>query len=102
MKVPSITFSFFAFMALSTAPGNAQCIGSESVCNQAVPRLLKVNGVLKDAAGQPRTGVVGMTFSIYRESSGGSPLWQEVQNVQLDQDGRYDVLLGASKTEGVP
>ncbi len=102
MKVPAITFSFFAFMALSTAPGNAQCIGSESVCNQAVPRLLKVNGVLKDAAGQPRTGVVGMTFSIYRESSGGSPLWQEVQNVQLDQDGRYDVLLGASKTEGVP
>jgi hypothetical protein len=63
---------------------------------------MKVNGALKDAAGQPRTGVVGVTFSIYRESSGGAPLWQEIQNVQLDQEGHYEVLLGAAKIEGVP
>ena len=64
--------------------------------------MVKFSGVLKDAAGKPHTGIVGITFAIYAESSGGAPLWQETQNVQLDQQGRYAVFLGGSTPQGIP
>jgi hypothetical protein len=49
-----------------------------------------------------RTGVVGVTFAIYKEQEGGAALWLETQNVGLDEQGRYTVLLGATKSEGLP
>ncbi|MBI3896261.1 MAG: hypothetical protein HY313_10075, partial [Acidobacteria bacterium] len=64
--------------------------------------LMQVNGVLKDQAGQPLTGIQGVTFTLYREQSGGAPLWLETQNVQLDEQGRYGVLLGAVTSDGLP
>ena len=67
-----------------------------------VPRLLNFNGVLKDAEGVPRIGVAGIRFAIYSEEVGGVPLWQEIQNLQLDSQGLYSVHLGATKAEGVP
>ncbi len=67
-----------------------------------VPRLVKFSGVVKDAAGAPRTGSVGLTFSIYAEQEGGATLWMETQNVELDVEGRYSVLLGSTQSEGVP
>lgn len=67
-----------------------------------VPRLVSFNGVLKDAAGKPRIGIAGVRLAIYNEENGGAPLWQETQNVQLDSQGRYFVLLGASANGGVP
>lgn len=91
---------FWMFLLLPLALCHAQCIDGQSVCDQ-VPRFVKFNGTLKDAAGQPRTGLVGITFSIYHEAVGGVPLWQETQNVQLDQQGRYQVVLG-SESGGIP
>src|SRR5271169_3419910 len=67
-----------------------------------VPRLMSFNGVLEDAAGKPRIGIAGVRLAIYSEENGGAPLWQEIQNVQLDSQGRYFVLLGAAATGGVP
>ncbi len=67
-----------------------------------VPRLVKFSGVVKDAAGAPRTGTVGLTFSIYQEQEGGATLWMETQNVELDGEGRYSVLLGSTQSEGMP
>ncbi len=64
--------------------------------------VIKFNGVLKDTSGQPRTGMVGITFALYREQEGGAPLWLETQNVQADRQGRYTVLLGALQAEGLP
>src|SRR5262249_7345513 len=57
---------------------------------------------LRDRNGQPFTGVVGVTFSLYRDQQGGAPLWTENQNVQLDTQGRYTALLGATQGEGLP
>lgn len=65
-------------------------------------RLIKFSAVVKDALGQPRTGVVGVTFALYAEQEGGAPLWLETQNVELDELGRYTVLLGATRREGLP
>src|SRR5579864_7937433 len=67
-----------------------------------VPSLVKFAGVLKDDAGHPRTGIVGITFAFYKDQQGGTPLFLETQNVQADANGRYTVMLGATKSDGLP
>jgi hypothetical protein len=62
---------------------------------------VKFSGQLKDASGTPLTNVVGITFAIYSEQSGGLPLWQETQNVQFS-NGRYTVFLGSNTSTGIP
>ena len=47
----------------------------------AVPRLVKFSGTLHDGVGKPLTGITGITFALYADESGGSPLWLETQNV---------------------
>jgi hypothetical protein len=100
MRSSTVVFLFLPLLLLSAALCNAQCTSGDSMCIP-VPRLVKLNGALKDGSGHPRTGTVGAIFSVYRDSSGGTPLWQETQNVQLDQKGHYEVLLGAA-SQGVP
>jgi hypothetical protein len=68
----------------------------------SVPRLVKFSGVVNDPQGRPRSGVVGITFAIYKEQQGGAALWMETQNAVLDEQGKYTVLLGTTKSEGVP
>ena len=67
-----------------------------------VPRLIRFAGSVRDASGKPMSGVAGITFALFKEQEGGAALWQETQNVPLDASGRYSVLLGATKEEGVP
>jgi hypothetical protein len=68
----------------------------------ALPRRVRFGGSVKDLKGAPLTGVVGVTFALYSEATGGAPLWLETQNVTADSNGRYTVLLGATKPEGLP
>jgi hypothetical protein len=68
----------------------------------AVPQMVKFGGVLKDDVGHLKTGMVGLTFAVYKEQDGGTPLWLETQNVEADSEGKYSVLLGSTKTEGLP
>jgi len=68
----------------------------------AVPTLVNFAGTVTDAKGAPLSGIVGVTFSLYTERSGGSPLWIETQNVQPDNSGRYQVMLGSTKSQGLP
>ena len=83
-----------------SAPQNASA--QASALTQSVPRLVTFSGVVKDQAGKPRTGTVGITFAIYKDQEGGSPLWLETQNVSLDEQGHYTVLLGSTKSDGLP
>lgn len=80
----------------------AQCPRDAGACVQGVPHLVRFSGVLKNSAGIAHTGIVAIRFVIYGESTNGTPLWQEVQNVQVDPQGHYEVMLGASGDEGVP
>ncbi len=84
------------------APSRTVQTPPEVVPMLPVPRLVKFAGTLKDELGKSRTGVVGVTFAIYKEQEGGAALWLETQNVELDEQGRYTVLLGATKSEGLP
>jgi YVTN family beta-propeller protein len=76
--------------------------GQTSSTASAVPRLVRFSGTANDARGNPVTGVAGITFALYSEQTGGAPLWMETQNVQAGPGGRYTVLLGATKSEGLP
>jgi hypothetical protein len=65
-------------------------------------RLVKDRGVLKNRDGGRVTGVVGVLFAIYEQQEGGAPLWQEVQNVEVDDLGHFTAMVGATKSEGIP
>jgi hypothetical protein len=76
-----------------------------------VPRLIKFGGFINPQLAQgPQNGtaeavasrIVGMMFSLYELQEGGSPLWSESQQVHLDAQGRYAVLLGVTEPEGLP
>ena len=75
-----------------------------------VPRLIKFGGqidpqiaqITQNEAEKNRRSALEVTFSLYELQDGGSPLWSELQKVQLDGQGRYTVLLGATQAEGLP
>ena len=64
-------------------------------------RVVKLRGMLKDHDGKRLAGVVGVLFAIYEQQEGGPPLWQEVQNVDVDDRGRFTASVGATKSEGI-
>lgn len=68
----------------------------------ALPRLVRFGGAVKDLNGNPLTGVVGITFALYSEQTGGAALWIETQNVTADSNGHYSALLGSTKPDGIP
>jgi hypothetical protein len=68
----------------------------------ALPRLVRFGGTVKDLNGNPLNGVVGVTFALYSEQTGGVALWLETQNVTADSNGHYVALLGSTKPGGLP
>ena len=68
----------------------------------SVPHLIHISGAFRPADGQPAASVETITLSIYAEPEGGLPLWQETQAVVLDEHGRYALLLGATRADGIP
>src|ERR1700680_2652945 len=68
----------------------------------AVPRLVRVSSSFHPANGSAPAAVESATLAIYAEETGGTALWQETQNVSIDSDGHYSVLLGSTRNEGLP
>jgi len=62
----------------------------------SVPGLINYQGTLTNpATGNPvPNGQYQITFSIYASNTGGGPLWQETQQVTV-QNGVFNVLLGS-------
>jgi hypothetical protein len=97
---PRSTFFLTALALVSTFAGAQQAeMAASSV---VVPRLVNFSGKAGDVGGKIMTGTVGVTFALYKDQEGGSPLWLETQNVQADAKGNYNVQLGATKAEGLP
>jgi hypothetical protein len=95
-------FLILAFTGQSFAQQTQASSAASSTSASPVPRLIKFSGVLLDHQGEPLKGPVGVTFSLYAQQSGDSPLWMETQNVELDRRGVYTVLLGANTAAGLP
>ena len=72
----------------------------------AVPKLVRFSGSFRPANGLPAqppgASVEGVTLAVYRDQTGGEALWSELQNVVVDADGHYSVLMGATRSEGMP
>jgi hypothetical protein len=96
-----LTFSLLIAMSSAIAFGQATQTPVQPIVATGVPRLVKFSGLLKDVSGNLLTNTVGITFAVYSEETGGVPLWQETQNVQLSQ-GRYTVFLGEGTSGGIP
>ena len=62
----------------------------------SIPTLINYQGtLLNQSTGSPvPNGQYSIVFSVYSTSTGGSPLWQETQTVDVE-DGLFSVLLGA-------
>jgi hypothetical protein len=73
-----------AFAAVAAVSGAASA---------AVPQLLTQQGRLYNGAGAPVNGKQSMQFALYSTPSGGTPIWTEVMDVQID-DGYFSVELG--------
>src|SRR5580658_120641 len=93
MRIRSVLPLLLVFSAFSVV---AQTNSATSV---AVPTLVRFSGTL---SGPPGRATVGVTFALYKEQTGGAPLWLETQNVALDSNGRYSVNLGANHASGIP
>jgi hypothetical protein len=73
-----------------------------SAKSSVVPNLVRFSGTASDLNSKAISGVVGITFALYKDQQGGAPLWLEMQNVSADKNGHYSISLGATKTQGVP
>jgi len=93
MKLASVVVA----LLLSLAPFSFSQAKSASAPQAVVPRLIRFSGTAKGA-----TGTVGITFSLHRSDQDKVALWSETQNVQVDSTGKYAILLGSTKADGIP
>jgi len=68
----------------------------------SVPRLIRYTGTLTGPSGCSLPGTVVVDFAIYQDQNDEKPLWQETQSLDLDAQGHYSALLGASQVDGLP
>jgi len=95
----SVRLSVCLLLICCTLPLMAQRAAS---ADDVVPAMVKFTGTLNDINSKPLTGTVGVTFLLYKEQTGGAPLWMETQNVQADKSGHYSVMLGSATSHGMP
>jgi hypothetical protein len=98
----------------SSVSNNTNLPASSQSAAGTVPRLIKFTGEInpqiiqitriKESEGGKNQlpTAVDVTFSLYELQEGGSPLWSELQKVQVDEQGHYTVLLGATQPGGLP
>ena len=68
----------------------------------AVPALVPFSGTLTEPDGKPVSGETAITFLIFKDQTGGEPLFVETQAVTPDASGHYKVQLGATLASGLP
>jgi hypothetical protein len=95
LRAACVVLGFLSLAQLNFAQSTAETAS-------ALPRLVRFSGTVKDLNGNPLPGVVGITFALYSEQTGGAALWLETQNVTADGNGRYVALLGSTKPNGLP
>ncbi len=59
----------------------------------AVPRVINYQGKLVDSSGVGVNGTIPITFRLYTISAGGSPIWEETQEINV-RNGLFSAFLG--------
>ena len=99
LRIGCVVVGFLSLVLSLVQPTFAQAPAETA---SALPRLVRLGGTVKDLNGTPLTGLVGITFTLYSEQTGGAALWLETQNVTADSNGHYTALLGSTKPDGLP
>jgi hypothetical protein len=99
-RVGCVLFACVSLTVLAAAQQGSSDLTTAS--SQVVPPFVQFSGILSDSSGRPITGIVGVTFYLYKDQQGGAPVWLETQNVQPDGTGHYTVLLGSTTSQGLP
>jgi hypothetical protein len=60
------------------------------------------NGTAGSGSVAVPAGTVSITFTLYEDEQGGTALWSETDNVQVDAQGHYTALLGSASPLGLP
>src|SRR5277367_5888593 len=114
MKLRGFSYSLVATAALvSTAfqPCVAQTAQSPNPqsaaplaasASTAVPALVPFSGLITEPDGNPVSGEAAVTFVVFKDQTGGEPLFAETQDVNPDASGHYKVQLGATLASGLP
>jgi hypothetical protein len=107
-----------AVLILAALPGRVMAqqnaasspVSSAATAN-SVPQIIEFSGQFSGqfsgtqggggSAAVP-AGTVSVTFTLYENEQGGTALWSETQNVQVDAQGHYTALLGSASPEGLP
>jgi hypothetical protein len=101
--VIAVFFAFAAFPGLVTAQ---QYNAPVSPASSAVPQVIQFSGQFSGTSGGSSaampSGTVSITFTLYENEQGGTALWSETDNVQVDAQGHYTALLGSSSPAGLP
>jgi hypothetical protein len=97
--VGCVAIMFFSLVLSLTAQTG---VSNSPAATGPVPPLVRFGAAVKDRYGNPVTGKLNLTFSLYSEQTGGTPLWQETQNLVLDGNGHYSAMLGSTLPNGVP
>lgn len=106
----SVSVAIMLVLALGLVGTSAalRCQEAAPASPTVVPPLIRFNGamtapaILNRPSSSASGALVTATFSLYELQEGGTPLWSETQKVQLDEQGRYAVLLGATSSAGLP
>jgi hypothetical protein len=99
MKLSLICLAF-AFVLATSGVSEAQAPPSGPTAS--APAFIRLDGELKTATGEARTGAVTLVVSLYAGPGDTAALWAEAQPVTLDAAGRYTVFAGATQADGLP
>jgi Chaperone of endosialidase len=81
---------------------NTQPVPLAASAATAVPALVPFSGSLTEPDGKSLSGETAITFMIFKDQTGGEPLFAETQAVTPDASGHYRVQLGATLANGLP
>ncbi len=73
-----------------------------ALAQAAVPAILNVQGVIRDAVGDPVDGSFNLTFGLYDAETAGTELWLEVQAAVPVDVGVFSALLGTDESNPLP
>jgi hypothetical protein len=99
-----------AILILTVLPGRVTAQQNHTAAlapaSSAVPQIIQFSGQLNKTSGGGAalvpSGTVSIMFTLYENEQGGTALWSETQNVQVDAQGHYTALLGSTSPEGLP
>ena len=93
---------YVCLIVLLVSIGCVLPINAQQEATETLPSMVRFSGTLIGSDGKALRGTVGVHFNLYKDQQDRVPLWMENQNVRLDENGNYSVMLGSTSSHGLP